>query len=95
MPLINLLDNKGCVQDSCLSDLQLSADIDVILEAGWSVDVPPPGHPVFLLTNNMKLYKAAFEDPAMRTGLDEIIDECGLEHLIPVRMLSELYFTEE
>jgi len=50
----------------------------------WKLDSPSP----FLLTNNLDLYKKFVDNNDRKYELETIINQYGMEHLIPIHHLS-------
>ena len=92
--------------NSCLDDIEkglrltpiqfrnFKNDLTVILEAGWICnDVTPENdyNGASLLTNNIKLLKKFISNVGNRESLEEKINLNGLEHLIDIVTLKDIY----
>jgi len=76
----------------------IEPDLYALVEAGYALGqlcvVNPTflDHPFFFLTNNMGIVNAAVKDKARAEKIEKIINANGLEHLIPIKPLTEIDF---
>jgi hypothetical protein len=77
---------------------EVTADLKAIIEAGVAhgqqLSTDELEHPFYFLTANMGIINNCLTDKTKAKEINRIINDFGLEHLIPVKALSTLNFDE-